>query len=248
MFLNTEAYEIILDTLKPILEKKEMQKRDQEGQEYYSNSDVAVRVVFEEKKNLFQLQRAKAEEGVPQGEWETLSSWLFPPEYGEKDAKSVGNDFSDTLQDALGVKPQGRTGNIELPSKGEPGAVPTPSSLMQKFLTIFPQYKEKYKEHVAQYGECLYVQFFEQYAAPHLRALLREKNAKQLAKYMEFLNEVYTLGNQDAQALVSRVIIGEALDGDVQLKEQVEGYMEEYPYLKQATESMFHYLKRHKKK
>ena len=246
--MNQQAYDLILAQMEPVLKHKNFEKQEFDGMECFANGEKVVRVEFVEEQNLFELKVCKQADGVPDGSWETLSSWLFLPDYADKDAKSIGNDFSDSLKILLGMSAEKSRSKIDLPSKGAPGDTPTLETLTQKFLTIFPQYKEKYKDHVAQHGECLYVEFFEEYGATHLRTLLRENKTKQLPKYMEILNEVYTLGNKDAQAMVSRVILGEAIDGDPELKKQAESYMEEYPYLKKANDYMFQYLRKHNKK
>ena len=247
--MNAEALDIILEQLEPVFEKKGFSPKGEEAAGQYSNGEVTVRIVFLEDKNLFELHLCRSAEITEASQWDVLSSWLFLPDYGEKDAKSIGFDFADSLKSALGIKPEkSRSNGVDLPGKGNPGDSPTPEVLAQRFLAVFPQYKDAYRDHVAANGVCLYVSFFEEYAVPHLRGLLRENNAKHLQKFMEFLNEVYTLGNKDAQALVSCVILGGAIEHDKELLQTAESYMEEYPYLKTATRHMFHYLAHHKKK
>lgn len=244
--LNIQAYNTIIETISPLLEQKELKAFDTENSAYFANSERAVRVIFDEPKRVFMLQSDTIAGGKPSGSWKTLTQWLFLPDYTEKDAVSIGNDFYDTLNETLGLKTAVTSSSdvvISSDSKDEHNL----EGLLQRFLIVFPQYKENYKEHVSQYGECLYVDFFEKYAVPCLKSLLKENDKKRLKKYFELLNEMYTLGDRGVSSVVSVVILGQAID-DESLIETAYSYMGEYKYLRTAVENVREYNRRHKKK
>ena len=232
--MNIEAYNHIIDTIEPILNQKSFSFDDELG--YFKNDSTAYRVAFIEEKNLFELQRCELDEEKKAGdEWNTLSSWLFLPEYTLKDAKSIANDFTDTLQNNFGLKTKVNVNRSALPEKGSKDECSI-TTLTARFLTIFPQFKEEYQKYVTDKGIFLYVKFYSEIGAPHLKELLANKDKKRLEKYFDTLNHHYCQGDKEVRALVSSVIIVEAIGKDDDLLEIAKAYMEDYKYLQTATD------------
>ncbi len=232
--MNIEAYNHIIDTIKPLLNQKNFSFNDEIG--YFSDDTTAYRVAFIEEKNLFELQRCELdEEKKANDEWNTLSSWLFLPQYTLQDAKSIANDFTDTLQSNLGLKTKVNVNRNTLPEKSNKDECSV-NTLTARFLTIFPQYKEQYQNYVTDKGVFLYVKFYSEIGAPHLKELLANKDKKRLEKYFDTLNHHYCQGDKEVRALVSSVIIVEAIGNDQGLLEIAKAYMEDYKYLQTATD------------
>jgi hypothetical protein len=235
--MNHEAYNLIIDTISKLLEAKNFQAVDLEDGSYFTDQKSAIRVRYDEDRELFYLEQTTMSEEKPSEDWKSLSSWLFANNAPVKEAKSIANDFEDTLREFLGVKPtviKNTAANI--PAKANPGDEPTPATLAGRFLTIFPQFKGEYEKYVTEGGTFLYVHFFEEIAVPHLVALLDANDKKRLEKYFAMLNHPYCNGDKDARAVVSAVILNGALRGDAKRMETAQKYMEEYSFLKIAAQ------------
>ncbi len=246
--MNTSAYHIILGEISPLLTEKGFATVTEGDLTRFVGESKAVSVSFDEEKKLFELRACGVSEGEPDGEWQVLSSWLFADDANEKDARSIGRDFYDSLLEELGIKPTVNKNKIAMPNKSAGGDTPTPEALTQRFLTLAPQYKNAYREHVAANGTCHYVEFLEETAVPHMRKLLEENNQKQLGKMMDMLDEIYCSGTKEATALVSYVFLGESIGDNVQLRDTALSYMEEHKYLAIALQNMFHRMKKAKGK
>lgn len=235
--MNAEAYNLIIETISNLLDAKQFRPVDQEDGSYFTNGTLAVRVQYDENRELFLLEQAAMEGEQPGTEWKTLSSWLFASDAPVKEAKSIANDFEDSLREFLGIKPTVQKNTAaNLPGKGNPGNDPTPSVLAGRFITVFPQFKETYNQYVTEDGVFLYVHFFEEVAAPHLGALLDADDKKRLVKFFDMLNFVYCNGDKQVRAVVSAVILAGALRGQPERMKTAEKYMEELPHLKVAAQ------------
>ncbi len=236
--MNVEAYNLIIDTISHILEAKQFRAVDGEQSSYFTNGTAAIRVRYDADHELFYLEQAVMDGEVPAESWKILSSWLFGKDASLKDAKSIANDFEDTLREFLGVKPAtAKTSTAaNLPSKESNGDDPTPAVMAGRFLTIFPQFKEEYQKYVTEKGTFLYVHFFEEIAVPHLRALLEADDKKRLVKFFDLMNYIYCNGDQEARSVVSAVLLDGALRNNANGMTIAQKYLAELPHLKTAAE------------
>lgn len=233
--MNVEAYNLIIETLSKLLDAKEFKAVDLDNSSYFTNGTVAVKVCYDDARELFTLEHSVMEGDTPSTDWKTLSSWLFAADAPVKDAKSIANDFEDSLREFLGVKPataKTSTAANALPTKGNSGDEPTPSVLAGRFLTVFPQFKEEYNKYVTETGTFLYVLFFEEVAAPHLGDLLDADDKKRLEKFFDMMNFVYCNGNKEVRAVVSATLLANALRNNPARMETAMKYMENLPFLK----------------
>lgn len=51
--MNIEAYNLIIDKIKPLLDSRGFKAVDLDDSSYFKNDDTAVRVIFKEDKKLF---------------------------------------------------------------------------------------------------------------------------------------------------------------------------------------------------
>ena len=177
--MNIDAYNLIIDTIKPLLDNRKFKTIDTDTGSYFTGENMAIRVTFDEDKSLFCLEQAGLDGEEVAGEWKTLSSWLFESSSKPQEAKSIANDFEDSLREALGIKPtvQKKSG-FQMPDKGNPGDVPGVKALTNRFLTIFPQFKGEYEKCLTESGSFLYVEFYETVGAQHLKQLLKRQRQK----------------------------------------------------------------------
>ncbi len=172
--------------------------------EIYKNEQKAVKIEYDEEKKLFNLLAAEVNEGEP-AEFATLTSWYFDETQTERDALAVGVDFADTLRSNLGLKKEKGTAKVELPIADKSDSS-TISALTQKLLAIFPQFKDAYKESVAEYNKFLYLDFFTTNFVPAIKNLLETGTKKQHKKLFDMLSEMYNTGSGETTDAVVVII------------------------------------------
>lgn len=246
--MDQKAYETIIAGLEPVLTSQEMaESPDAPG--VYLNGKHAVKVEYDEDKKLFKLFAAEVAEGK-EVQFKELSAWLFDDSHTLRDAKAVAIDFEECLQTLFGLKKQASSlRDVALPTKAASGETPNIEALAQRFLAIFPQYKDTYREHMAQYGEFLFQDFFANTAAKKLQELCEnpQKNKKQLQKFFDMLNEMYAEGDASVSSTVTYTILGNAFAGDVDKFDSLKEYMEACTYLRQNGRAMLQCIRGNKK-
>ena len=206
------AYEIIIETLKPVIDS---QKFTRQGDEYvFSNDKKAFRIKHNAERHIFELDVANLEGG--EAEFVNLSNYLFDDASDERDARSVGGDFLDSLNNELGIQRSValRRKDVALPSKAAADTTPGSEAFANRFLTLFPAYKDAYKDCVAQYSGFLPDYFFSTYAAPHLSNLIKNGETKQFVKMVNMLDDYYVDGDNEVQSTITYSVLGEMFRAD----------------------------------
>lgn len=180
--------------MKPFLEENGFKENDN----VFSNEKKAFTVKYDEEKQMYKLSVADVDsESGSIGEYTEINSWLFDDSQNAKDAASVGIDFTSSLRKKLGIKTVRKVNsNIELPtiSKGDSINI---TAFTKKMLDIFPVLKDEYKEHVAKYGNFLYLNFFGEHLVPLLSNLFENGTKKQIKKLYDVLGDFYVKGDRD---------------------------------------------------
>ena len=144
-------------------------------------------------------------------------------------------------------------GAIRLPNntfKAAAGTEPGIEAFAQKFLAMFPQYKDSYKEMVAKYGDFLYVEFFKRYGVEKMQELMADetKNKRQLTKYWNMLGDMHYEGELVVGDLICVVILTGAFGKDpAKFDAAADKYLAEYPFLKASAKASVHDYKNNKK-
>lgn len=177
---------------------------------HYKNETKDFVIEFDNTKKLFVLNIADISNGET-GAYKTVSTWLFDETHRDDDTVTIAKDFEDVLFKNLGLVRKKVNGveSVQLPGKTLAGQTPNIQGFTQKFLSIFPQYKDAYKENVAYYGEFLYVEFFKVYGVEKFKELLENKtaNKKQLNKYLDLLGTMFEEGDSTVAAVITSVIV-----------------------------------------
>ncbi|HCC34384.1 MAG TPA: hypothetical protein DEQ02_01620 [Ruminococcaceae bacterium] len=241
--MNDKARETIINSMRPFMEECGFEEKDG----FYSNGKKSFSIDYDSAKKQFVLMVADINLDEP-GSYAPQSAWLFDENHDEKDAELIGRDFTDTLRETLGMKVAfSSTRDISLPNKAAPGSVPGIEAFTQKFLTIYPQYKETYKNEIALHGEFLYDRFFSSYAVPMLRDFLRQDNKKALKKMFDMFEEYYSEGDRVVTSTISFSILSEAFGMDEELWSSAEKYMEGTPLLKSNARNIKSFLQTNQK-
>lgn len=192
--MDNRYYENVIEEMKPFMDENGFKA---EG-DVFSNGNKAFKVEYNEEKQMYNLNVADIDsENGNMGEFSIVNSWLFDDSQNAKDAASVGIDFTASLRKELGIKTVRKANsNIELPtaSKGDTVNI---TGLAKKMLDLFPVLKDKYKEHVAQYGNFLYLNFFGENLVPLLKESFESGSKKQIKKIYDVIEDFYIKGDRD---------------------------------------------------
>ena len=194
----------------------------------------AIKIDYDFDNKLVILKGAKLEEGN-QLEFINLSSYLFDETHTEKDLKAVAIDFEETLRDELGAKRKLAATKVAMP-KAEKGNEPNMEAFTKVFLDICPQYRDAYKEMVAENGKFLPINFYLKYGREKMLDLANNGTEKQISKFLSFLNKNYTEGEAIVVSTIATIILGGTFYNNKALfNEKILPLMNDMPYLKMAA-------------
>lgn len=212
----------------------------------FQGKTKAFRVDYDENKQ-FCLQVADVNEGEI-GAYSNKAAWLFDENHSAKDTLIIAEDFEDVLLKELGVKKQvaSTTGEVILPSKTAAGQTPNIEGFTQKLLAIFPEFKESYKEQLAQNGEYLYVDFLSKTIVPKLKQVVASDNKKQISKIMDMLGKMYYEGDTTVSNVVIGVIVAGTFKGNADAFCRCTESLTNYPYFRSAGLQILQSMKKNK--
>lgn len=242
MMIN-KAFEIIIKELTPFFESQKLTKQDSLDH-VYTNNTKAVKISYDENKKIFNLEMADLEEGQ-EVSFKTYSSFLFEDGHTDKDAKAIGVDFDETLKDLFGIKSSaiGSRSQVAIPKKNNGNSTPNVDAFCGRFLTLFPQYKDLYKDDVSKYGAFLYENFFSKTAAVKINELANDSSAKKnYHKMLEFLDQYFVDGDLTVQSVITYSIIGQACVDNKDLFNKIEADLKQYcTHLYPSARAMYEY-------
>ena len=181
------------------------------------------------------LFAADIDEEGNQTDFSELTAWLFDDSQNEKDAISVGIDFADTLRKNMGIKAKVNAVAVELPTATKGGALKV-SGFTKKLLDIYPQYKDEYKEHMALYGNFLYLNFFAKTLVVQIKEAMQGGNKKTVKKLYELLENGYIHGDKDTiNAIVAS--LAAAAYNDIKIKEAIDNMLADNSHFKASFDN-----------
>ena len=194
----------------------------------YGGKNGTVKIeYFEGKISLF-CALSQADSAVDQ-DFKKVSTSLFDIEAADhRDIKYIVNDFSDGINDTYGKKEKSK----KLPqpvskSAAKSGAVYYDLvTLGSRFVQIYPELKEYYKQNIEKYGEFLADDFFVNYGNAKFRETVKQNDPIQMRKLFNMLNEVYNDGTNQTQSVIVVTILGSIYDDENLLANCVD-YMDE---------------------
>lgn len=211
-------------------------------------------VEYNEPKKEFVLSATDISEDGEKGASAVLSTWFFDEaDHGANDIACIANDFTELVAASIGVELKTASINsieVAMPEKNLAGTEPGIEAFTQKFLAMFPQYKDAYKEIIAKYGDFLYVEFYKNYGIAKMKELMENENAnkKQLVKYFKMLGDMHYEGELILGDIICSVILAGAFGNDpAAFEAAAEKYLEDYPFLKSAGRAAVKNYKSNKK-
>lgn len=188
--MDNRYFDNVIKELTPFFEEKEIKAQD----DIFVSETKAISVKYDDARQMYTLSVAEINEGNV-GEFTEINSWLFDDSQTARDASSVGIDFANSLRKEFGVK-HTRAANIALPTATK-GDVINIAAFTKKMLDIFPALKDEYKDHIAIYGNFLYLNFFGEHLVPRLVRLFEEGTKKQIKKFYDVAEDAYVKGDRE---------------------------------------------------
>ena len=164
-------------------------KKKAEGE--YESEKCRILIEYDDARQMYVLKKAEAE-----GEYSEISAWLFDDSQTERDAASVGIDFTETLSENLGVKKNSRlAAAVDMPAANKDGA--DIATFTKRVLDVYPQFKDAYRAHIAKYGNFLYLNFFGETLVPELKNVLASGDKRAIKKIFTVFESTYITGDKD---------------------------------------------------
>lgn len=201
--MDNKYFEVITKELATFFSENNVVSKDG----YYANENKAVKIAYSEERKMFTLSVADIDEGV-EAEYREINAWLFDENCNEKDAVSVGLDFLISLRKEFGVKTT-RASLVNLPTASKDGYTNI-SAFTKKILDVFPALKDEYKNHVSNYGEFLYLNFYGEHLRPRLIRLFEEGTKKQIKKFYDVIEVAFTKGDRATVNLSVLILVAAA--------------------------------------
>ncbi len=246
--MDNRFYENVITEMQPFFDEHEFTLCEDGS---YKNDKKSVKVLFDDARQMYVMQLADVTDGVI-GEYTEASAWLFDDSQNAKDAVSVGIDFTATLRKNLGIKikRETRTQDIELPSVSKGGST-TITGFTKKMLDFFPALKDEYKNHIAENGNFLYLNFFGEFLVPQIKSVVLAGNKKQIKKLFDLLDDLYVKGDKDTVNTIVAVLcaaayrddnvssaISEMLADDKHFKASFENFLPVFPKSKKLMTAL----------
>lgn len=240
--MENHYFENLIAEMKPLLDEQGFKSA---GEGIYQNDKKAVKIEYDEDKKMYRLFMAEVN-GEETEEYVEVSAWLFDESQNAKDAASVGIDFCDTVRNKLGVKIKREVGaQVDLPTFSKDGAYNV-TAFAKKALDVFPALKDPYREHIAKYGNFLYIDFFGEYLVPELKKVYKENNKKTVKKVTEVAQSAYINGDRDVVDLLV-ALLSAAVAEDTVAAENLYASLGENKHFIQAVQSFSQNLIKSKK-
>lgn len=195
---------------------------DEDGRaEIIKTKDVAYSLLYDEKRERFELRSAILDEDGEAGdEWKSLSLWLFDKTDGTRqDAESIANDFVDVVS---GPKVVANVQQQKRRKKGEERVI-DPMFFFNRLVNVIPELKHDMNDERITYGQIRPVTFTKTKIVPKVEDLAKNRSGSQDFKKMcELFTDMYKDGDMDLRSVLSISLLNEVSDSTFEkIKENV---------------------------
>ena len=194
---------------------------------YGGKKGTAKIELFEGKISLF-CSAAESGSAVDE-DFKKVTTTLFDLEtVDERDIRYAVNEINDCINDTYGKKEKAK----KLPQPVSKSAAKSGSvyydlvTLGSRFVQIYPELKDAYKQNIEKYGEFLADKFFTKFGNEKFRETVKKNDPQQMKKLFNMLNEVYNDGTNQVQSVIVVTILGSIYDDENLLANCVD-YMDE---------------------
>lgn len=174
------------------------------------------------------------EENAKAEDCKQLSLWLLDTSvHDEKDVRSIANDFSETMEQNFAKAKAKDISQVKLPhsvskNQAKSGVASYDAqTLGNRFVMIYPEYKDDLKQNLLDYGEFLAAEFSEKFIVPKMLEVLESGNEKEQKKLFMMFNDIYEDGLNEVQDLIAVVILSR-MDNNEKYLAIADKYMSDY--------------------
>lgn len=210
--MDNKYYENVIEEVKPLFDEKGF-STNSDGS--FSNGEKSFKIEYDESRQMYSLSVALISDDAEDKEYKEINAWLFDDSQNAKDASSVGIDFASSIRKELGIKAAKRSSNVsvDLPTAAKNGNINV-ASFTKKMLDIYPTMKDDYKNHIAIYGNFLYLNFFGEYLVPNLKNTFSTSTQKQIKKLYDVFADAYVKGDRDTVNVLVSVLSAAAYNDE----------------------------------
>lgn len=200
----------------------------------YMEGEAGTAIVeYDNSENKIKLLGSSDKNAAPE-DCKQLSMWLLEPSvHDEKDVRSIANDFVETMESTFATAKTKDISQVKLPkavskNQAKSGVASYDAqTLCNRFVMLYPEYKDALKQNLLDYDELLAVDFAEKYIAPKMVEVLDGGDTKEQKKFFMMLNDVYEDGLNEVQDLIA-VVIMSRMDNKPAYLEIADQYMSDY--------------------
>ena len=209
--MEQKAFNLVVDKVGTVLIEQGFTKADGELKEengravLFTGEDTAYSIFYNSNKKRFELRTCDVDEGEPDGQWKSISIWLFDPETDNlSEAESITNDFVETIQGPKRIAAL----KTKKKHKKDDENNPDPLFFFNRFVGVFPTLRDELNEEKAKYGDVRAVTFARNNLLPKIEALCTQTTkADQIKRCCDLLNDMYVAGDMDVRSIITIVIL-----------------------------------------
>lgn len=223
--LASKGFEIVYPDDK---NKKEFPLFVSENQSYieYKGKMGAIRIVLEDDRlNFLAAAPPKEDEDY---NFANVSASLYSDEIDDREIKYLINEYNDCADENFRTK-ESKSKQTKLPTPiskaaARNGASYDINTLGSRYVGIYPEIKDKYRENIEKYGEFLAEEFFVEYGKFAIETI-KNNDKQSMKKLFNLLNDIYLDGTNDIQGIIAVTILGQ-LNNDQVLIANCLDYMD----------------------
>lgn len=213
--MDFDAFGLIQEALWEELSKqgfKEPQPLEEDGGRavMFRTEEVAYSLVYDNKRQRFELRSTTLKESGEPGDWRSLSVWLFDDKNGSRtDADSIRNDFLDVVR---GPKRMAVVQQKKKRGKDDERSV-DPLFFLNRLVNIFPEIKQELNEEKIVYGQVRFVTFVKEKVAPRCEDLaVKYPGSEPCKKLCALLDDMYRNGDLDLRSILTASLLNSMSD------------------------------------
>ena len=184
--------------------KEKIEGSEKELVSLFTSENVAYSVIYQVEKMYMILRTCAMTEEGPDNEWKTMGTWVYNPDIDtEKEADSIGNDFSDLVSSQSATKRVQQTKKKKNKDEGNAD----PKFLAKRFVTYFSDLRDLVKAEEENYQNFRGVTFFRENVVSRVNDFLRTASKGEKNKMAQMLSTQYNNGDMDTRSIITMVIL-----------------------------------------
>lgn len=213
--MDFNAFDLIKSALAEELEKQGFtgpgELEDPAGKAVvYFTDEVAYSLLYDNKRQRFELRSTTLNAPGQPGDWRSLSLWLFDEKEGTKaDVESIIGDFLEVVR---GPKRVAMVQQKKKRGKDDERSV-DPMFFVNRVVNIFPEMRDALNEEKIMYGQVRFVNFTKKNIVPKCDDILKNSPDSETGKKLVSLfDDMYKNGDLDLRSVLTIALINELND------------------------------------